>query len=80
MKHSKTFKKEEGKVIVDVSLWISSFDWETDGEGNAFRYDVSISFIPKGKRKQQFGDHEHRVTKDEIHEAKMEFWNNIKPN
>jgi hypothetical protein len=59
-----------------VSLYIST--WSHDKE---FNYDIGISFIPKGKRKPIFNTaYLNKIPKEVILEAKLKFWNTIKPN
>lgn len=76
MKHEKIIKDTRGKVRIVVSLWIAANWWDKDHSGNQFRYDVTVWYAPPGKRKEI---HKNVATPDEIHAAKVELWNLIKP-
>ncbi len=76
MEYVKTIKDERGKVNITVKL--VTFLYGPDAEGNRFRYDVSVSCTPPGKRIERYG-YNDIVTADEIKSAKMELWNLIKP-
>jgi len=79
MQYVKTIKNEQGTYNIQVSMWINSSSWETDGNGNQFRYDVFVEFIPKGKRKALFGNFIEEVRNIDIQRAKLEFWELLKP-
>lgn len=80
MTHEKIINHDQGKLTVHVYLWITRTEWETDIEGNKFRYDIITTLIPKGKRKPLTGNFNHLLTDNQIKEAKNEFWLKIKPN
>lgn len=79
MKYSKTLKDERGKFDIEVSLWMPQMNWETDINGNKFRYDVHVSFTPKGKRKPVYGNNRDMVKNIDIIKAKQEFWKLLEP-
>ena len=79
MKHIKTVKDERGKFDIEVSLWIPRMDWETDINGNKFRYDIHVLFTPKGKRKPIHGNSFEMVRNIDIIKAKQEFWKLLEP-
>mgnify|MGYP001601628196 FL=1 len=76
MTHEKIIKDQRGTIRIEVKLW--SDQWGgTDLSGNTFRYDIKVSYIPPRKRTEIWdGD---IATAQEIFDAKMEFWNLIKP-
>jgi len=57
-------------------LW-SDYYGGTDRSGNEFRYDVSVTHKAPKKRSEFFNS--NIATESEIQDAKMEYWNKLKP-
>lgn len=75
MKTETIHKTEEGKFIIEVYLSISTWLQEDN-----FIYHVFTQFIPQGKRKPISGvDQTDKLPASVILQAKMDFWNKIKP-
>jgi hypothetical protein len=76
MTYTKTIKDERGTVNITVKLWHDMFGG-TDKQGNLFRYDVSVSHKEPKKRTEIWDM--SIATPQEILDAKLEYWNLIKP-
>lgn len=71
MKHEKIIKRDNGdRVKISVSIYVESF-------GNDFKYNYGVDICPAGRRKFTYGYGE--ATPEEIHQAKLELWEKIKP-
>jgi hypothetical protein len=75
MKLEKIHKTETGKFIIQISLSISSWAMEDN-----FMYSLFTSFIPNGKRKPESNkDRTDWLPEGVALQAKLDFWNKIKP-
>lgn len=79
MKHSKNVKDSRGTFKIEVSLWNPTHEWETDINGNKFRYDIHVEFTPKGKRKAVYGNHINMISEEDLHAVKVELWKMLMP-
>jgi len=76
MIHEKTIKDERGTVRIQVKFWNDQWGG-TDRDGNSFRYEIQVWHTAPRKRTEV--SNIDIATKQEIFEAKTEFWNLIKP-
>lgn len=72
MEHVKTIKDERGTVRIVVTLSISAY-WSNAG----FEYRISVSVVPPRKRNERYDN--SVATEEEKQQAKLEFWEKIKP-
>lgn len=76
MQKETTIKDDRGTIQIRVTLHVFNFG-QTDLQGNAYRYDVTVFHTPKGKRKSF--PCKDIATKEEISQAKLSIWESIKP-
>jgi len=74
MKHEKIYKNEDGSQIkVEISLYVDN-DWATNASAH---WKPFVSSREKGKR--NWNTNHEAATPEQILEAKLEFWEKIKP-
>jgi hypothetical protein len=66
-------KDERGKLEFDVYLTVDNWN-KVKG-----RYDVLVWQTPLKKKLRLFKNQNHLATADEIYQAKLNFWESIKP-
>ena len=72
MTHKKGIKRENGDtVVIDISFY------EAYDEDGVCRYDVNVEFRPKGEKHWHYDN--TAATPEEIHDAKLEVWELLKP-
>lgn len=76
MRHTKIIKDERGTIGIDIDLYV--FDMFRDQRGNNFRYDVSV-WQKIGKQRDERYVSQLVATPEEILQAKLELWQQIKP-
>lgn len=70
MQHTKTIKSKFHTVEIQVTLTVDK----------VVKWEVKLFLIPQGKPKKQFTKEQLDIVTDfEIHEAKLELWELIKP-
>lgn len=77
MEYIKKIIRQDGTILVTVRLWVCRGNYDTDINGNQFRYDIVEMFIPKGKRKPIINT--NFSTEEEKYQAKMELYKLLKP-
>ena len=76
MTHKKIIKRKNGDT---VRIEVKFYDYNNykDHHGNIFRYEVDVTIRLKGEKAWDYED--TAATPDEIHTAKLELWELLKP-
>ena len=76
MRHEKHIKDERGSIRIEVTFW--SDEWHHyNKENEDYRYQIRVWHKAPKKRNEVIN---HMIATDqEIMDAKLEFWNLIKP-
>lgn len=69
-------KDKRGTIRIIVTLWLATYSG-ADKKGNYYRYDILVWHKPPKKKTEVLST--SIATDKEILDAKMEFWNAIKP-
>lgn len=75
MTHKKIIKRENGDTV-QIQVRFYEILYTGGYQGNKFRYDASVYIRSKGRIWQL---HDTAATPEEIHTAKLELWELLKP-
>ena len=76
MTHKKIIKRENGNTV-EIKVSFFKFVSKVDHLGKTFWYDVNV--LVKEKRKRTWKYYNTAATPEEIHAAKLELWELLKP-